>query len=86
MSYEDLRRLKEGQPIKFNLKELGLQNMTVLIFAEKTEEIMTDLILDIIDKLKHCSNCAFHNFDDERCPNLGYTKNRGYCNNYIIKT
>lgn len=48
LSDENIERLKSGQPIKFNLKELGLSDMEVLIFNGKTEQVMYEMIKDSI--------------------------------------
>lgn len=40
LSDENMKRLKEGQPILFNLKELGLQDMNVVIFNGRNEDEM----------------------------------------------
>jgi len=41
LSHVNLKRLKEGQPIVFDLKELGLTlNAEVFVFAGKTEASM----------------------------------------------
>lgn len=37
LSDENINRLQNGLPIKFNLKDLGLQDMDVVIFHGKTE-------------------------------------------------
>jgi hypothetical protein len=42
LSDENMKRLKEDQPIHFNLSELGLENREVLIFAGKDEESMAE--------------------------------------------
>ncbi len=51
LSDENLERLKKDQPIKFNLKELGLQDMDILIFNGKTEDEMYKQMKDAIDPL-----------------------------------
>jgi len=40
LSDENMRRLSEGQPIKFNLSEFNMSPMDVLIFNGRTEEDM----------------------------------------------
>lgn len=40
LSDENLERLKAGQPIVFNLSELGLPDNEVMIFNGKTEQDM----------------------------------------------
>lgn len=49
LSDENISRLKDGQPIKFNLSELGLPDNTVIIFNGKTEDEMYKVIKDQID-------------------------------------
>lgn len=49
LSDENISRLKAGQPIKFNLSELGLPDNTVIIFNGKTEDEMYKVIKDQID-------------------------------------
>lgn len=50
LSDENLRRLRTGgdeglgQPIRFNLRELGLEPTTVVIIAGKTEDGMRAII------------------------------------------
>lgn len=44
LSDENLRRLKNNEPILFNLKELGLMDMDVLIFNGTTEDVMYSMI------------------------------------------
>ncbi|MES2287442.1 MAG: hypothetical protein V4547_17240 [Bacteroidota bacterium] len=46
LSDENLERLKKDQPIKFNLKELGLQDVEVFIFNGKTEQVMQKMMID----------------------------------------
>ena len=41
LSDENMKRLAADQPIKFNLKELGLQDIQVFIFNGRNEETMT---------------------------------------------
>jgi len=40
LSHENLKRLKAGKPIHFDLKELGIKGYQMFIFAGKTEESM----------------------------------------------
>lgn len=40
LSDENMKRLSIGQPIKFNLKEMGFQDLDVVIFNGRTEESM----------------------------------------------
>lgn len=46
LSEENLKRLRRDQPIKFNMKDLGLPDMEVIIFYGETEEDMVNLLLD----------------------------------------
>lgn len=51
MSDENLERLNRkgsNEPIKFNLKDLGLQDMDVIIFNGESEESMYMMMLDNI--------------------------------------
>lgn len=48
LSDENLRRLKDDQPIKFNLKELGLEDVEVIIFNGKDESSMINTFIDNI--------------------------------------
>lgn len=44
LSEENVKRLKEGKPISFNLDELGFEGLEGLIFYGETEEsIVADL-------------------------------------------
>lgn len=43
---ENLRRLKEGEPIQFNMNELGFPDMVITIFHGKTEQ-------SIYESVKH---------------------------------
>ena len=49
LSNENMKRLADNQPIKFNLKDLGLQDMEVIIFNGETEESMYLDMLELID-------------------------------------
>lgn len=40
LSERNLKLLREGKPIKFNMKELGLPELDVLIYTGKDEESM----------------------------------------------
>ena len=44
LSHENLRRLKEGKPILFNLSDLGLPPCDVFIFSDVDEKKMTEEI------------------------------------------
>lgn len=48
LSYENLRRLKNDEPIKFNMTDLGFGNIEVLIFTAKDEATMIDMMRDSI--------------------------------------
>lgn len=49
LSDENIARLKDGQPIKFNLNEVGMGDNIVIIFNGKTEDEMYKVIKDQID-------------------------------------
>jgi hypothetical protein len=40
LSEENVKRLKDGKPIRFNMKELGFDDIWIYIFTGKTEESM----------------------------------------------
>lgn len=45
ISAENVNRLKKGQPILFNLKDMGLENRKVMIvYGETEQDIMAELI------------------------------------------
>lgn len=46
LSDENIKRLKQNQPIKFNLKEFGMQDMDVLIFNGKDEFTMKKMMFE----------------------------------------
>ena len=50
LSDMNIKKLKENQPIKFNLQELGLPNYEVVIFHGKDEEAMYEMMKDSISK------------------------------------
>lgn len=52
LSDENIKRLKKDQPIKFNLKELGLPDFEVFIFTAKDEQAMYEMMKPSIDPLK----------------------------------
>ena len=52
LSDVNLEKLKEGKPIKFNLNELGLQDIDVVIFHGKTEEEMYQMFKETINPFK----------------------------------
>lgn len=45
---ENLRRMQNDQPIKFNTKELGLGDFEVFIIHGKDEDAITDLLVPMI--------------------------------------
>ncbi len=51
LSDQNLERLKKDQPIKFNLQELGLGDIDVLIFNGKDEQEMYKMLKDQINPL-----------------------------------
>lgn len=52
LSDENLKRLKEDKPIKFNMKVLGFPDIDVIIFNGKDEQTMVKIFKDQIDLLK----------------------------------
>lgn len=52
LSDENIKRLSAGEPIKFNLKDLNLEDREVFIFNGRTEESMYIDMLDMIDLKK----------------------------------
>lgn len=48
----NITRLKDGKPIKFNLKELGMDDTTVYICWGKDENELRAMFKDQIDPLK----------------------------------
>lgn len=46
LSDENVKRLTNDQPIKFNLKDLGLSDFDVFIFHGKTEQEMQKMMKD----------------------------------------
>lgn len=44
LSDENINRLKQDQPIKFNLQELGLPDLDVFIFTAKDEQTMYEMM------------------------------------------
>jgi hypothetical protein len=49
LSDENLRRLKGGEPISFNLKEVGFDDIEVIIFNGKDEQTMQQELKDSIN-------------------------------------
>lgn len=47
LSDENIERLKNGQPIKFNMSALGFPAIEVLIFNGKNEQTMKKELIDI---------------------------------------
>lgn len=62
ISDRNIELLKQGKPILFNLKALGLPERDVLIFTGKTEQDMYKEIKDAFDPLKTA-------FSDDNGPN-----------------
>lgn len=52
LSNENMNRLKKGEPIKFNLKELGMSDTDILIFNGKNEQTMYEMVKQNIHPLK----------------------------------
>jgi hypothetical protein len=52
LSDTNIERLKKGQPIKFNLQELGLGDYDVLIFYGKDEQSMQQELKEFIHPFK----------------------------------
>lgn len=53
LSYENLKRLKEGQPIFLSRKTHGLTippNINIVILAGETEDTMKEMMVDLIGK------------------------------------
>lgn len=46
LSDENIQRLTHDQPIKFNLKELGMGDINILIFHGKTEQEMKQTMME----------------------------------------
>lgn len=44
LSDENMKRLKDGQPIKFNAKDVGFPHMEIMIFNGRTEAEMYEEI------------------------------------------
>lgn len=47
LSDENLKRLKQDQPIKFNMKDIGFDDIDVLIFNGKDEQAMKRMMSDV---------------------------------------
>lgn len=52
LSDENIKRLKDDQPIKFNLQELGLPDFDVFIFTAKDESTMYEMMKESTHPLK----------------------------------
>lgn len=52
LSDENIKRLQQDEPIKFNLKELGLPDFDVLIFTAKDEQKMFEMMKSSIHPIK----------------------------------
>lgn len=52
LSDENIKRLQGGNPIHFNLNELGMPDTDVFIFNGKDEQEMYKMFKDQIDPLK----------------------------------
>jgi hypothetical protein len=52
LSKENITRLQKGQPIVFNLKEMGLEDKEVVIMYGETEDDMYKDLVDLIDLKK----------------------------------
>lgn len=49
LSDENMKRLKNGEPIKFNLKDMGLDDQTIFIFCGESEDKIFEDLLPYID-------------------------------------
>lgn len=49
LSDKNLELLKAGKPIKFNMDEIGMGDIIVLIFNEKDEDAMREKMKDMIN-------------------------------------
>lgn len=52
LSAENIKRLKQNQPIKFNLQDLGLPDFDVFIFTAKDEQTMYEMMKSTIHPIK----------------------------------
>lgn len=52
LSDENMNRLKNGEPIKFNLQELGMDDIDVFIFNGKDEQAMYEIMKSQINPIK----------------------------------
>ena len=53
LSDENIRRLKDNQPIKFNMSELNIGDYDLFIIHGKTEESIMDMVLDSYNQNKN---------------------------------
>lgn len=56
LSDENMRRLKNDEPIKFNLRELGMDDVSVYIFNGKNEQEMAKMFKGQIHPYGKCKN------------------------------
>lgn len=52
LSDENIKRLKDGNPIHFNLNELGMPNTDIFIFNGRDEQEMYKMFKNQIDPLR----------------------------------
>ena len=53
LSKENLTRLEKGEPIVFNLKDMGLEDRRVMIcFGETEQDLYNDMKEHFVDKTK----------------------------------
>lgn len=52
LSDENMRRLADNNPIKFNLRDLNLPDREVFIFNGRTEDSMSEQLVDLMDLKK----------------------------------
>lgn len=52
LSKENIDRLQKGQPIVFNLKDMGLEDRLVMIVYGETEDKIYESLVDLIDLKK----------------------------------
>ena len=45
---DNIEKLKEGKPIRFNLKEMEMDDINIYIFHGKNEETMQEMFQDLI--------------------------------------
>lgn len=49
LSKENINRLQQGQPIVFNLKEMGLEDRSITIVFGETEETIYESLIEYVD-------------------------------------